>query len=418
MNGVIQGTDAVLSFYKNDFLPYMCAENITINIVADKIETKTLGDGVWKKYTYQELQFTISLSGLLVFDTVNWTGWDFLDNQINFSHVTCRASFTDNQGNVRSVQGDVMVENSSFKISAVDLVKQDIQLQGNGALMVFDGLIPCDTIINTITVTGQTAVDGIAHIAYTFSGDVQQVKYRVDDTGDYIYSSVGSAIAIPGLALGSHDIEIVPICQNGYEGTGLFQTFTMTQSLTCATVITNITITGTSAQAVYTGTAPNMKYRIDGGVWINALITASISVALPVGSHTIEMVPICSNGALGTGFVKTFTISSSSFFSTINYQLTAIPPNTTLSVYKNGTLMANLTASGSGNFVAATTDTILAVLTVSQTARDINLKITNDDTSVQIYNVSHITTSGSPYTLSYSFIANASGFHIQAVVSP
>ena len=401
-------------------MPFVCATDVSIEIASTKVPIRTRGDGHWKKYTYQDITFTITLSGLLKFDDGNWTGWDMLDNQFNFSHVLIRCSFLDDQGNIRTVQGYVMIETSTISYSPGQLVKDDFQMQGNGSLIIFDGYIPCDSLITGITVTGQTASDGIVHISYTFTGPAYQVKYRIDDTGDYVYATAGPTIDVPGLPNANHTVEIIPVCQNGYEGTGRVERFQVTHAETCGSSIDSITVdtTAFTITNTHSGAATQMRYRIDGGAWVNALIAATISIAfIDPGNHTVEMVPVCSNGVEGTGRTQAFTIVSQPAMSKINWSITPLGNYDTLYIYQNGVLIVNDNTTSSGFFMAPVGASIRTVLYspnhFGNPPRDVRLRIDDtvgvrfDQTAV-VFTLSH--------TFDFTVTANGNEFHIDATI--
>jgi len=315
-----------------------------------------------------------------------------------------------------------MIETSTLSFAPGVLVKNDFSMQGNGKLDMFDGLIPCPTVITEITVDGQEDADGIVHVSYTYTGEAYQVKYRIDGQGDYAYAVADLTLDIPGLAIGDHDIEIIPVCTNGYEGTGMDQDFIVTQAQTCSTVISSITVdtsAKTAVAVVSVSGATQMKYRIDGGAWISALITATISLsALSPGSHTIEMVPVCSNGVSGTGATNTFTISSSPVQSIINYDYENHPPNNYFDLYVNGVLVISLSATnGSGMITAPVGQTVKVVLASTLTPsdlRNITLDITDDTTSTSIYSASTV----NPDALTHSFVADGDEYTITATIDP
>lgn len=399
---------------------------MSIAVASDKVAIRTRNDGQWKKYTYQDSTFTVTLSGLLVFDVANWTGWDMLDNQLNFSHILFRCSFDDEEGNVRTVQGYCMIETSTLGYSTGTLVKNDFALQGNGKIDMFDGLIPCPSVINTITVTGQTAGDGIIHLAYTYTGDVYQVKYRIDNTGDYAFAQVDMPIAIPGLATGSHSVEIIPVCVNGYEGTGMTQAFNVTQSLTCTSAITSITVStgaGAAATNTHTGAATQMKYRIDGGLWFNSPIDTPISVsALSAGAHTIEEVPICANALEGTGLVQPFTIVSQPSQSVINWNFTYSPVRfftPIFNIYVNGVLTISRTGTSSGSFVVPIGQSVKATLSASAAGRPgaaivAGLSIIDTTTSGVVTNQSQTALT---VALNFTFVPSGDTFTITETIT-
>src|ERR1700748_1804244 len=280
-----------------------------------------------------------------------------LDNILNFTTVLMRCSFVDDNGNVRTVQGEVSMQKNTFSYAPGDVVKGDFQLQGNGQLIVFDGYIPCPTTIDSITVDGQTGVTGDIDVTYTFTGDLYQVKYRLDESGDYFYALALQTIHLLNPGLGAHVIEIIPICTNGYEGTGLMQDFQVTEGNLCNSTITSITINGgnTAATNTYTGSATQMQYRIDGGIWTVQPITSPVSLAgLAVGDHTLEEVPLCSFGTgfiQGTGLVKNFNIPTQPAQSILHYQLITdtLASNIHLDIYINGVLNISVYNPGTGS---------------------------------------------------------------------
>jgi hypothetical protein len=409
-----------LAFFKNDWIPFVCSTDVSIAITSDKLQIRTAGDGYWKKFTYQNAAFAITLSGVLKFDAANWTGWDMIDNHLNFSHVLVRCSFDDKNGNIRTIQGYVMIESSTLGFSPGALVKNDFSMQGNGKLDMFDGLVPCPTAITSITVDGQTASDGIVHVSYTYTGDAYQIKYKIDGSGNYLYALADLVLSVPGLALGSHSIEIIPVCVNGYEGSGLTQDFVVTQSQVCGTVISDITITPSIATSVYAGTATQMKYRIDGGIWQNNSITYSVPIGnLPVGVHTIEMVPICSNNVEGTGLMKPFTIAIQPSQSIINYSFALFGTGDML-IYVNGVLTVSLNAStGSpGSLVVPNGATIKWSISSSLDGRPGSRALTlrtQDATTGVILN--NQTATGAAF-LQYIFTTNGDTFNLTGTISP
>lgn len=417
MNNLIQGKDAVLSFYKNAFVAVLCSTDISLTLTSDVTPVRTKGDGPWKKVTYQNLSYELTLSGLLKFDVANWTGWDMFDNQINFVQVQFQVTFTDDQNNIRSIRGFAVIKTNTTTINITQLVKQDFLLSGSGSLMIFDGIVPCGTSIDTITVTGQTAADGIAHISYTFTGPVYQVKYRIDGAGNYVYSSAGVTIDVPGLTVGSHSVEIIPVCQNDYEGEGLSQDFQITQALTCATVITaiNVDLVNYQITNTVTGVATQMKYRIDGGVWITNAINFTISIAsLSVGAHTIEEVPICANNAEGTGLVQPFTIVTQPAQSPIEWHYAESNPGTLagrFSIYVNGVQVVNEASANNGNITAPNGASVRVVIAVATFGYNPVLTTTDTTTST----VLDTQTAPSPVTLQYTFTTNGDSYRINSL---
>ena len=405
-------------------MPFVCGTDVSIEISATKVSIRTRGDGHWKKYTYQDMAFSITLSGLLTFDEDNWTGWDMLDNMFNFSHVLARVSFEDADGDIRTVQGYVMIETSTLSYSPGNLVKDDFQMQGNGKLDMFDGLIPCDSAITDIVITGQSDPGGVVHFDYTFTGPAYQVKYRIDDMGDYIYAVAGPTIDADGLPNGNHTIEIIPVCQNGYEGTSRSERFQVTNGDTCSSSIDSITVdtTAFTISNTHSGAATQMRYRIDGGMWIDALITDVISIAsLDPGSHTVDMVPVCSNGVEGAGMTQAFTIVSQPARSKINWSFTTIVSHDSLTIYVNGVLVETDTSNASGFFMAPVGSTVRAVVfapTGRAGSRHVRLKVQDLTMAVTLYDQTGTADLVNSVTKQYIFTANGDEFQIDGIITP
>jgi hypothetical protein len=301
MTNTIQGSATVLSFYKDTWLAYKCFSGISIQLSTEDQEVSTVGDGHWAKTRYKGLSWTVNLEGPLMYDVSNFTGFDLFENQLGFSNVTFRCSFYDSQGNIKSVQGDVLVSNSEFQVSPGNLVKDNIQLKGFGELKYFDGTDPCPTSVDSISISGNTASDGNVTVTYTYTGPVYQIKWRLNGTGPYSYVSIGTSIAIPSMSVGDYSIELIPVCTNNYEGTSDTKTFSVTRALTCTLGITSITPTVTGSTVVLSilfdadPSTATYKYRINDGSGYGAYTVVggpltnpqSLVLSLPIGSYTI-----------------------------------------------------------------------------------------------------------------------------------
>jgi hypothetical protein len=422
MTGTIQGYDAILSINKNGYLPFVCGTDVSVAMTSDELPIRTAKQGHWKNSTYNNASYSITLSGLLKFDDSNFSAFDMIDNWLGFESIEFRVSFSDENGNIKSLQGEAMVKSNTLSWSAGTLVKTDLELTGKGELKYFDGLIACDSSITGITITGQTAVDGIIHVNYTYSGLPYQVKYQIDGMGAWHYALLGVTLDIPGLSLGTHSINIVPVCQNGYESdNSASQAFTITRGLTCSAVCTSISTSGGSLTPVFTGSPAQWQYSIDGGPFIVVPISiTSISISgLTVGAHTVSVQPICSNGAFGTGiFNQVFTVSSSPTHSIINWNTLQDPgTGNQFTIYVNGVLtVSSSLSSDSGSITVATGSTIIASIksNVAAGARQLELKVTDSTLSSVLSDVFL----SSPGTLNYTFTANGDTFLINGIISP
>lgn len=421
----IQGYQAVLWMFRDTWIPFMCASDISVNMDVDEIAIRTIGDGQYKKFGYQALGYNITLSGLLKFDADNFTGFDMIDNMRNFTNVQFRVTFDDDEGNEKSIQGNALVKSGAVSISPGDLVKNDFTLLGNGAFLFFNGSVSCDTSIDSIS-PDETS-DGTVTATYTYTGPVYQVKYQIDGTGDFVSSLVDIPLVVSGLANGIHSIHIIPLCQNGNEGIGLTQSFSIASGLTCGLVITGRTQDGNlTLTPVFDNpdseTVATYQYSIDGGAFIvkNLLPTTDpIDISgMALGDHTLAMIPFCSSGVAGTGFTDgDFSIDSSPSTSLVNYSFVNDPfSGNQMWIYVDGILQVNLTAASSGSITVSVGQLVKGVLqsTASGGARGVGLRTTNQTTSSILNDQS----GRSPQVFQYTFTADGSTYLIGGVISP
>src|SRR6187549_3899076 len=132
----IKGKDVVFSIKSGDvYLPFVCAKEITISVDAEEVSVKTVGDGYAKKFAYQNYGYSIDLTSVLRFDDTMRTGWDFLENMVQFITVRWQALYTDStNGQVQRLRGVVLIKRTNLAASATDLVMSDISLLGSGPL--------------------------------------------------------------------------------------------------------------------------------------------------------------------------------------------------------------------------------------------------------------------------------------------
>lgn len=428
MTNLVQGIDAVLSFKKETFVPFLCSSEVTLEINTTTQSVKTVGDGIWDKQKALQNSYTLTFSGLIKFDDTNFVGWDVITSQIGWVDLEFLMSYTDDAGNIKSFSGFVVVQKSTLGANTGQLVKDDFEMVGNGALKFFDGLIPCPTAITALAATDATEPSGNIEFTYTYTGAVYQVKYRLDDIGPWGYALATGSFTINSIPVGAHTLQVIPICSNNYEGTSRSLDFNATHSLTCSLAITSITSSVSGSNVTWTvnfnadPATASMRYSIDGGSPVYPAVTLTnpyvFVTALAVGAHTIDITPTCFNGVDGTGNTGSATVTSGSLISTINYAFTAIPGGSPkFQVYVNAVLTVNLTASGSGSITANTGDSVKALVQVSIAGRDMSLRVQDVDLGTTPYNNSQITPAGTT-TDQYIWTANGDTFSITASITP
>ncbi len=425
----VQGKDATLWFQKDgEFVPYMCASDITITIETEEVAIRTLGDGHYKKYASQSLSWKVDLNGLLQFDADNFTAFDIVDAQRNFVNVIVRVTFDDLTGNEKTIQGNAVVKTSALSASAGELVKADFNLLGSGAFLWFDGTVSCDTSASFDGTTEAGDGSGDTTIYYVYSGAVNQVKYRLNGTGDYIFSSAGVNIFYAGLAAGLYSIEVIPLCQNGNEGVGFTQLFVVTRGGSCNLAITSIELSDDQTQLLITVNNPDdetsgtYQYSIDGGTFFSKNLLPDpdpIDVSgLAFGDHTVDVVPFCSSGVLGSDLSGDFTIDSQPSQSVVNWTFNNDPfSGNQFWIYVDGVMVINETAADLGNSINVNVGQVVRVVlqcTATGGARGVSLQTVNSTTSTTLNSQS----GRSPQTFIFSWTADGSTYQVGANITP
>lgn len=378
----IQGNGAILYVFTNEWIEYACVTTYSIQLASDLQSIKTIGDGWWAKNAYKGSSYSISLNNItrttIVDDTV-FSGYDFMENFLNHTEIQFRITYTDDVNNIKSIQGSTLISQLNFNSDITNLVSNDITLVGNGEILFFDGTIPCPVTVDTITVTGQTSGDGDIAVTYTYTGPLYQVKYRLDGNGPYSYALLAAPIGFQNLTVGTHSVEIIALCQNGYVGNSISQTFEVTYAMTCDVVVTGLLVTqqGTTilAQVNFNKTTSELsgttlKYSIDSHAFIQYVGVLSDPTVLYFTGLTaspnprfLQVVPTCANGVDGTGADTTFTVISGPVLSAITYSYSVLPPNSVMQIYKNGILIVSGGNSNiSGTFSAVPSDSIVVSL--------------------------------------------------------
>lgn len=437
----------MLSFDKGDgFVPFVCATDMAVTIDVDDIDIRTVGDGMWKKKDYQALSYTLQIGGVMVFADANCRIWDLLLNQVMALTIPFRISYTDDAAtpNVKSMQGIVMIKTSTITAKVGEVSQGTLALTGNGKLSLFDGLIPCPTSIDSITVDGQESSSGIVGVTYSFTGDVYQVKYRIDNTGAWVVSQANATLNIPGLSVNAHTIQIVPICANGFEGTGLSQSFVVTKAQVCSTSISAIVINtpdgsrfsslssgvtlNTSApsmsiQPTVAGAATTYIYSFDGQPYVSLPSTSAIPINnLAPGNHNLGVIPVCTfpdgSQVQGSGMAFSFTLNSQALQSIININYTNDPAGNTLSIYAGTTLVVFYSTSNGSQSINIAVGVVVKAVLSSNTqplgSRSGTLVVLDDTAGTTLFNQSF----ASPGTKQYSFTTNGDEFTINGTVSP
>lgn len=224
----VKGIDAVLQFKKGgDYTDYLCAADFTLDISTELKAVKTVGDGVYKRFRGQSLEYSITLNGLIKINTdTDNSVWDMVDHQLGMVGVEYRAIFEDDLGNLKVVYGEIIVERSTLGAGSEGFATGNISYKGNGPITILDALQACDAEIlaATVDLTNLPTYVGILITSQTGSTPMRY-EYSVDGGGRLI--NYTTDFTLSGLSTGSHTVEIWPICDNGFDGISITKTFTV-----------------------------------------------------------------------------------------------------------------------------------------------------------------------------------------------
>lgn len=237
MNEIIKGSDVIIDVYKIDgFKPFICAEDIGIQIETDLVSVKTRGSGKWKEFRGHAMSWSCNASSLIPYDNpTDVTIWDIIERQKNMVTVPIRMVFRAEGDVVKTFNGECIINTSNLN-APNDFARGTFNAQGSGEFELFDGLTACDAALSTLTLQSQDATH--ATFAYTGATLATRFDWFIETTG-FTPIVIGSGViwspSLPSgnftltiLPNGGQKITVTPICANGEIGTPKTLTYTKT----------------------------------------------------------------------------------------------------------------------------------------------------------------------------------------------
>lgn len=224
MNKPILGKDVILYVYKGaGYWPYLCATNVEIDFSMETKETKTIGDGVWKRKRGQSKSFAINLDGILVIHDDIANAFDLLDYYDNMVDVQFRVIFTDADNDQRVIEGTALVTNMNLGGGSEGHATGTATLEGNGPVDIRDAVNPCGLEIETVEYLGEGGIVNFTITMFLGHQHATRFDYTMDGGGvSTKFTLVGLTkdvvITVPGAMLSTHELKIWPVCDNGYDG--------------------------------------------------------------------------------------------------------------------------------------------------------------------------------------------------------
>lgn len=219
----ILGSNAILRIYKNyAYRDFLCATDISIEFNTELKATKTIGDGVWKRYKPQNLGYSITLNGLMKLNETDAVAFDLFADQLAFTEVLFRMTFEDTSSNVKAIFGTAIIETTSINGPSEGFVTESFRMMGVGEPDIFDTKTPC-TASFSATISAYTG-EGPYNYQINISSATASTQYiDVSINGGArsrtTWGGASSGVIYLNLPSGANTIKAIPICTNGYEGT-------------------------------------------------------------------------------------------------------------------------------------------------------------------------------------------------------
>jgi hypothetical protein len=234
MTEVLLGNDALLYFADGDgnWWPYACCESFEVSVTSTTKSVKTVGDGIWGRERTQRLDYTVTASGIIRYDTEDaFNNFDLLEYQIGSDGIEWKAVYKqmDHSTEFTMLYGTILITETSFA-APQDFVNGSFSARGVGELGV--GIMPtCTAEISDMTVTrnGILLTYSVV-IEELVSGTVPSYEWQLDGGGVGTALSTGWQINVAdtGTPYGPHVLEIWPVCSNGIRGVKWTENFTTT----------------------------------------------------------------------------------------------------------------------------------------------------------------------------------------------
>jgi predicted secreted protein len=132
----VNGKNVILYIYDNGgWRMYACARSCSLQVTASTVEISTTGSGNWASFEPQKLSFSGSCDGVVNLQQAGLlTLADLRAKQIAFTKLLINFERTDEDGNVYTDQGTVIITGSSDTGSINDVATFNIDFIGTGAL--------------------------------------------------------------------------------------------------------------------------------------------------------------------------------------------------------------------------------------------------------------------------------------------
>lgn len=131
----IRGEDVSIELLFNDtYYPVLCGTDCVFNRIPEFIYSTNPSSGLFKSKKIRREEWNMSVSGLTKAENdASLTFFYLLQNAVRRLTLSIRMTFTDPDGNSKSISGNVLIGNMSINGSSTDFANATIEFEGTGA---------------------------------------------------------------------------------------------------------------------------------------------------------------------------------------------------------------------------------------------------------------------------------------------
>lgn len=176
----VKGTNMIASIkISGTFYPVFCAKSCSFEMRNEIINRTSVNDGLFPKRRIRRTEWSGSASGVLVTDNSNDLVSPFylMQQSVRRSALEWQFEFTNLDGDVRTIEGEALIENLPITGDVQSWVQTTVNIIGTGAFAIdpAGSSISTDENVDSdywTTIPGETFISGLSHGGKTLQGKV------------------------------------------------------------------------------------------------------------------------------------------------------------------------------------------------------------------------------------------------------
>ncbi len=150
------------------YLPFACATSAAFNFDQELIEKTTPVSGRNKEFTTGLGEWGVTMTNVtyVVPESEMYTVWDMLLESVRRNPVDMELSFTDSEGNIKTITGQCVMPRIGITAPADGFVEDDIEMRGSGGFSIGEEILSPVPNINEVRQYEYIATGGETSITY------------------------------------------------------------------------------------------------------------------------------------------------------------------------------------------------------------------------------------------------------------